>query len=65
MDNSIISDKLGNLIEGPKAHLLHALIKELTYLIESDILPRWTKNTEMLDAFLNSVPHPSKVLVPT
>lgn len=56
-ERSNFSDQVvGAILDSPKVHLLHLLNHELEYIIESDILPRWKRNTEEVHLFLLGEP---------
>ena len=47
----------------PRIRLLRHLERELYDLIDSDIIPRWKKHTELVDYFLNNEPYPVGVRI--
>lgn len=49
------------VIDPPIVRVLKALEKELTDLIDSDILPRWKKQQDIVEKFLENQPHPHTV----
>ena len=61
-DKSMLSEQLGAITDSPKARLLHELIHELKRIIDTDILPRWKKKTDIVERFLNGEPASSRTV---
>jgi hypothetical protein len=55
----IVTEQRGNSAENPKFLLLHELEKELFDLMDSDIIPRWIRKTEVIESFFSNEPYES------
>jgi hypothetical protein len=55
----IVTEQRGNSADNPKFLLLHELEKELFDLMDSDIIPRWIRKTEVIECFFNNEPYES------